>query len=481
MEQRSGYRTVPVDTDGMPPGIGNILVNEALERFAFYGMRAILITYMTSKMLLARDGTPAPMSNEGAKALMHAFVALTYAMPVVGAILSDLWLAKYRTIFWFSVVYCVGFALLVLDQTRLGLLAGLFLIALGSGIIKPCVSANVGDQFGRSNRHLLGRVYGWFYFAINLGAFASMFGTPVLFHHYTRTGSKVAFGLCLVFMVVATAVFWLGRHKYVHAPAGGAGFVRDLFGLEGLLVLLRLLPVYLLIAVFWSLFDQTMGAWILQAEHMDRHVIPAAWIERLPSWLAFLGYELTPEQISSVNSLMILAMIPLFGYVVYPLAGKFVRVTPLRKIGAGMFVAAASFVVSARIETWITAGQAPSLWWQILAYLLITAAEILVSITCLEFSYTQAPRRMKSLIMSYFLLSIALGNLFASGVNWWIENDDGTSKLPGASYYWFFVWAMLATAVVFIPVAMTYRGKTYTQDESQADESDAGPSTDETT
>jgi hypothetical protein len=109
-------------------------------------------------------------------------------------------------------------------------------------------------------------------------------------------------------------------------------------------------------------------------------------------------------------------------------------------------------------------GHKPKISWQILAYAILTSAEIMVSITCLEFSYTQAPPRMKSLVMSLYLLSVSLGNLVTSLVNRVIQNDDGTSKLPGASYYWFFTGLMLAAAVVFIYVAKTYKGKTYIHD-----------------
>ncbi|UCG49675.1 MAG: hypothetical protein JSU94_07810, partial [Phycisphaerales bacterium] len=114
-------------------------------------------------------------------------------------------------------------------------------------------------------------------------------------------------------------------------------------------------------------------------------------------------------------------------------------------------------------------GYKPSLGWQFFAYIILTAAEVMVSITALEFAYTQAPKKMKSLIQSVNLLSISLGNTFAAIVNNVIKNPDGTSKLAGANYYWFFVIAMLVTAVVFIPVAGRYKGREYVQDESTAE------------
>jgi POT family proton-dependent oligopeptide transporter len=115
-------------------------------------------------------------------------------------------------------------------------------------------------------------------------------------------------------------------------------------------------------------------------------------------------------------------------------------------------------------EANIQAGGRPSVWWQILAFVILSAGEIMVSITCLEFSYTQSPRKMKSLVMAVFFLSISLGNYITSGVNFIIHNPDGSSKLPGASYYWFFTALMATAAFLFIFVAQKYKVKVYTQD-----------------
>ena len=151
---------------------------------------------------------------------------------------------------------------------------------------------------------------------------------------------------------------------------------------------------------------------------------------------------------------------------IYPAISKIFPLSSLRKIGIGMFVIAFAFVITALIETRITAGERPSIAWLLLAYVFLTSAEVMVSITGLEFSYTQAPVKMKSFIMSIFLLSTSLGNAFTALVNTVIQNPDGTSKLAGANYFWFFATLMAATAVAFIFVARTYKPKTYIQDES---------------
>ncbi|HEX4000009.1 MAG TPA: POT family MFS transporter [Pirellulales bacterium] len=441
MTQPDRYLSKPLPSPNMPGGIPYIVANEAAERFSFYGMSAILTVFLTH-YLMGRGGQPAPMSDHDATICFHNFAAAVYFFPVLGAILSDSLLGKYRTILSFSFIYCLGHLALALDDTRLGLVLGLGLIAFGAGGIKPCVSAHVGDQFGRQNQHLLAKVYGWFYFSINLGAFVSQLLTPVLLR---RFGPHVAFAVPGLLMLLATIFFWLGRYKFVHVPPGGLRFVREAFSGVGLRAILRLLVIYLFVAVFYALYQQANSEWVLQAEKLNLH---------------WLGHTWEPSQIQAVNGVLILVFIPLFSYIVYPAAGLVFRVTPLRKIAIGLFLMSLTFIVPAKIEAWLAAGQTPSVGWQILAYALLTAAEILVSITCLEFSYTQAPREMKSVIMALYLLSISAGNLLASLVHWTMPN------LTGAGYYWFYAGLMAATATIFSAVATGYQEQSFNQAEA---------------
>jgi len=447
------YLRAPVPTKKMPAGVPYILTNEATERFAFYGMTSILVIFMTT-YLRSRDGSLAVMGEIRAREYFHWFKAAVYFTPLIGAIISDIWFGKFRTILWFSIVYCFGLLAMVLDITRLGMATGLILIAIGSGLIKPCVSANVGDQFGKSNEHLLSKIYHWFYFSINLGACASMFICPWL---QDRFGPRMGFGIPAAFMFLATIAFLLGKWKFVHIRPAGTTLIKETFTGEGLRIIGKLSVIFLFVAMFWALFDQSQSAWVLQARNMNLH---------------WLGFTWLPEWPQSINPFLILVMIPLFTYCFYPAINRIFPLTPLRKIGIGMFMGAVCFIVPTLIEARITAGGKPSIGWQFVAYLLLTAAEIIISITGLEFSYTQAPKKMKSFIMAIYLLSISLGNAFVAVVNSFIENEDGTSKLPGAYYYLFFTIAMFITAVLFIPVAKRYRGKSYIQDESPAETSE---------
>ncbi len=391
----------------------HIIGNEAAERFSFYGMKAVLAVFMVQYLHLM-DGAGAGMMNEAeATERVHLFNGMVYLTPLLGALLADVFIGKYRTIIGLSIVYCAGHAALacmgVFGDSSAWLLAGLGLIALGSGGIKPCVSAHVGDQFGAGNAHLLPRIFNWFYFAINLGAFASMMLTPWLLEWY---GPHWAFGVPGVLMAIATLAFWMGRHRFIHVPAGGKRFVSDIFRGGGLKVMLKLLPLYVFVAMFWALFDQTGSTWIFQSLDMDRR---------------FLGFEWLPSQIQSLNSVFVLTFIPLFAYIVYPLGDRLWKLTPLRKIGLGLFIMVGAFALVAVIQGWIDGGARPNIAWQILAFALLTVAEVMVSIVALEYAYTQAPKTMKSLLMCYYLGAVAVGNFFVAGVNHFIQIPDAAT------------------------------------------------------
>src|SRR6266436_3001653 len=409
----ANYATSPPNLTGMPPGVPYIIGNEAAERFNYYGMKSILTVFM-AHYILNNSGVLAPMSPNEAYKYTHYFVSGVYYLPIVGAIIADGWLGKYRTILWLSIVYCFGSLTLALMDTSWGigigqrtmLAIGLGLICIGSGGIKPCVSANVGDQFGESNKHLLSKMFGWFYFSINAGSFISSILCPWL----------------------------LANPKYGPAWA---------FGIPGIAM------VYVFILVFWALWGMSNGVeWTLQAEKMNLH---------------WLGMNLIAAQVQTANPILILIFIPLVNYVIYPAIDKVFPLTPLRKIGIGLFLTGLSFVVIIWIQGQIDLGFKPSINWQLLGYVILTLGEAMVSITGLEFSYTQAPNTMKSSVMALWLLTVASGEGFVGLFNSWVLNPDGTRKLNDYQYFTFFTILMFAAAVVFVVVACFYKGRTYLQ------------------
>ncbi len=380
----------------MPAGIPFIISNEFAERFCFYGINSILTIYLARHM---------HFTDAKAAAWQSLFKSGAYFFPLIGAVISDVFWGKFRTIIVFSILYALGcVALAAFGHTQEALIASLLFVALGTGGIKPCVSTNVGDQFTGKNQHLIERAYSWFYLAINAGSSISIYMCPVLLDD-PAWGPQWAFGMPAAMMMLATLVFFAGRRKFAVVPPAGKAWLNEVFSKDGVKLILNLLVIYFFVACFWMLWDQANGnTWTLQAESslMDKSI---------------LGLTLLPAQLQVVNGLFILVMAPIFSYFIYPLMGRFFTVTPLRKIGIGLFTVASSFLIVAWIEKEIQSGRSVSAWWQILAYAVLTASEVLVSITALEFSYKQAPLRVKSFIMALFLLSTSVGNLMIAAVN----------------------------------------------------------------
>jgi POT family proton-dependent oligopeptide transporter len=471
-----------------PRSIPYIIGNEAAERFSFYGMRSILATFLVAQFFNPTFN-PALQTVAEAKAneSTHFFVTLAYTLPFVGGLVADWFTGKYRIILYISIVYCIGhLCLSVFDSNLNGFITGLVLIAIGAGGIKSCVSANVGDQFDKSNQVLLSKVYGWFYFSINAGSVISTILIPWV---YANWGPKWAFGIPGLLMALATIIFFLGRKKYVYVPPGGINknnfvfiSVYALFNLgkrqkgqswldvakgeynsekvEGVKAVYRVMAVFIFAPIFWAMWDQNLSEWVLQAEKLDRHIN-----------LGFLSFTVLPGQVQTANPIFLLSFIPLFTYFIYPFLDKIgIKTTPLRRIGAGLALTALSFVIIAFVQQSVDAGQHPSVWWQIFAYVVLSAAEVLVSITGLEYAYTQAPKSMKSTMSAIWLLTVAAGNLFDALINGNISEGGFFAHFTGASYYWLFVGICTVFLVVYLFVAPRLKERSYIEEpEEEAD------------
>jgi POT family proton-dependent oligopeptide transporter len=265
----SENHAAPLRDDRMPPGVPYIVGNEGAERFSFYGMKAILKIYLIALFVRFVDESSVSsdaMADAEARSteIVHLFVAGVYAFPLIGAVISDRLLGKYRTILWVSLIYCAGHAVLAMagrlgamteyDAAEMSMYLGLGLIAIGSGGIKPCVSANVGDQFTAANAHLVTRVFQVFYFIINYGSFFSTVLTPLLLRY---CGAEVAFGVPGVLMGIATLVFWMGRHKFIRVPPSPGGRL-GLF--DTLVTTLLFTPLFSLILGYFVLWEHHLAA-----------------------------------------------------------------------------------------------------------------------------------------------------------------------------------------------------------------------------
>uniref|UniRef100_UPI00358E8F14 solute carrier family 15 member 1 n=1 Tax=Myxine glutinosa TaxID=7769 RepID=UPI00358E8F14 len=375
---------------GFPISNAFIVVNEFCERFSYYGMKAVLVIYF--KNFLQWD-------ENLSTAIYHAFVSLCYFTPILGAIIADSWLGKFRTIAYLSIVYAIGQIVTAISAIpvigskggdsgsgddpvnhfnddlplHVGLtILGLILIALGTGGIKPCVSAFGGDQFEDDQQELRKSFFSFFYLSINAGSLISTFITPIL------RGQKcwgedcffMAFGIPSLLMIVAVVVFISGTSMYKKNPPGGniiVELVRCIgFALKNrfhyrsseypkrdhwldwakekyryrtiteVKMVLHVLFLYLPLPMFWALFDQQGSRWTFQATRMNGD---------------FGSVQIMPDQMQTVNPIFIVIFIPIMDTIVYPLIAKCgIDFTPLRRMTAGMLLASLAFVAAALVE-----------------------------------------------------------------------------------------------------------------------------------
>lgn len=519
-----------------PRQINYIVGNEACERFSYYGMRSILAGYITGQVVAGGLG----QSTDTATSIIHLFVFVNYFMPLFGAWLSDKIIGRYHTILWVSLFYCAGHGVLACSdfagsvQGKMILLCvGLGLIAFGSGGIKPCVSAFMGDQFRPDQAHMLQKAYGAFYWSINLGSFFSFLVIPFIKNH---SGYSLAFAVPGILMGIATFVFWLGTKYYVRvapsretksagffnvffearrqssSPFGATVYLFTTIGLPLLVMIgmavfsvsstimhqvtpmLRgigwvslicagvwyaavvlssllgkldlpdsfwqgagkrfgereisaarsvgpILFVFALIPVFFTLFDQTNSTWVLQGQKMVS--------------VTLLGFSIGAEQMQSANPMLVMILVPLLTIGIYPHIGRLA--SPLHRMSIGMFIAALSYVVVALIQSRIEAGAQISVLWQIVPYIVLTTAEVLVSTTGLEFAFREAAPEMKSLVMSFWLLTIALGDLLVAAITELFSGSGEHSASVSTGRFFLYAGLTFVVAILFSVVASRYR------------------------
>jgi dipeptide/tripeptide permease len=435
-----------------PVGFWFIFWGEFAERCSYYGMRAILATYMAERLGLGR-------ANAGT--FFAFFTAGCYLLPLVGGYVADNYLGKYRTIVYFSIPYILGHVILGIENTT-SLFIALSLLAMGAGVIKPNISTLMGmtyDQQRPGKDLLRTQAFSMFYLSINIGAAISQFSMPVIRDQY---GYAIAFLFPAGLMAAAFIFFAIGKPFYavevIERKKKTAEDYRLMVG-----VVRQVAGVFLLVVFFWAIFDQSASTWIFFGQlYQENFHIP------------LLG-KMTPERIQFFNPVLIVIFLPFVTYLWTVLHRRGIKIKATSKMMAGFFLTAlcmaimalpafkagpldsvyvplsyadsehearrqikqvlpeafdaASLVLapaglttpqSAAVNAgaplagkriYVRPENRVSLWWQGLAYLLLTIAEILISVTGLEMAFVVAPNSMKGFVTSLWLLTVFLANL----------------------------------------------------------------------
>ncbi|XP_076458524.1 solute carrier family 15 member 2-like [Babylonia areolata] len=323
-----------------PSSIYFILGSEFCERFTYFGLRTILVLYLTNWLRLSR--------NE-ATAVYHLFSCVAYFSPIIGAIMADSYVGRYKTILYIGTIYAIGCIILSVTSfpppELIGPFFGLLLISLGTGGIKPCVVTFGGDQFERNQVKEKANFFSTFYFVINIGSLLSTVITPMLrsdVHCVENSCYPLAFGVPAILMTLALIVFYAGSPQYKFTPPTGSlitkaircmvqNFIRDVQ------LLSRLVWLFLPLPMFWALFNQQGSRWTLQAAQLDGR-------------FAFLG-RLKPEQMQALNPLLIVLLIPVFERVIYPcMKSCDISHRPLQRMVTGMLFSSLAFVCAALLQ-----------------------------------------------------------------------------------------------------------------------------------
>jgi dipeptide/tripeptide permease len=410
--------TEPVATSTRHPrGLWFIFWGEFAERCSYYGMRAILLRYMAEQMGFG-DGV--------ASQWMSYFVAGCYLLPLAGGYVADKFLGKYWTIVSFSIPYILGHVILGFESTPF-LITALVLLAMGSGVIKPNISTLMGltyDQQRPGQEKLRSDAFAIFYGAINLGAAISSFAMPVL---RTKYGYATAFLFPAALMAVSFVIFAAGKRFYGTEPPVRVKTEEERG--EQWVVLRRLFGLFIVVTFFWVIFDQAETTWTLFArDHLNLRV---------------LGHDVESDQIQGLNPVLIIIFLPPITLLWHGLARRGIRLRATDKMMVGFALTFITMAVMATAGFLTSGGNKVSIMWEVVAYILVTCAEVCISVVGLELAFAAAPGSLKGFVTACWLVTVFLANILNAQVTPFYSK-------PWMQPGWYFGTLTLLMAVVGI-------------------------------
>ncbi len=413
-----------------PKGFWFIFWGELAERASFYGMKTLLLLYMVNKLAF---------TDANSATVVSLFTAACYILPIVGGYIADHYLGKFRTIIYFAIPYILGHIVLGTFTTEVGLFTALLLLAGGSGTIKPNISTLMGQMYHEQGKsHLLTQAFSWFYMAINIGAAVTTWVLPFVRDRY---GYAAAFMAPTILMVVALGIFYIGKKHYpIEVIKREKEIKTPEQRREEWAVVRRLSGLFLLIVFFWSIFDQSYSTWTLFARDYMNLDTPFGLIP--------------PDAVQGFNPVLIIIMTPLFAWIWSKTDTDHRRLSSPRKmlIGFGLVILCMGLMT---VAGYVAASSKISILWEAGAYILITAAELCISVVGLQLAFEEAPAHMKSMITGIFLCTVFLGDSLAG-----ILSRFYTDMAPG-NYFGAMTIMISVVAVLFYFVGKRFENKSF--------------------
>ncbi|KJD36338.1 MFS transporter [Tamlana sedimentorum] len=382
---------------GHPKGLYVLFFTEMWERFSYYGMRALLVLYLTSETTGKNPGVG--WSQGEALALYGWYTALVYIMSIPGGFLADRYLGQKKSVIVGAVLLVIGHSVLAIEAMW-AFYTGLGFIILGVGCLKPNISTMVGGLYKKGD---VRRDKGFtiFYIGINVGAFLS--GLVVGYVGEVH-GWHYGFGLAGILMVLGLIQFLAGQKYLVHVGnyLGKSESVQDQEDYKRPLTKIEkdrvvvLLISFLLIIAFFAAFEQAGGLMNIYAKEKTNRML--------------LGWEVPATWFQSLNSFFIITLGVAIAGFWSKRQLKGTEASSLFKMIVGLGITGVGFLfMSAAANEYDTTGSSMMIWL-VLAYLFHTIGELCLSPVSLSFVTKLAPAKYASIMMGIYFATTGLGN-----------------------------------------------------------------------
>jgi POT family proton-dependent oligopeptide transporter len=389
---------------GHPRGLATLFFTEMWERFSYYGMRALLVLYMTGSVMQPGLGFP----DKKATQIYGLYTMLVYLMGIPGGFIADRFLGHYRAVLLGGIIIACGHFTMAIPGIPF-FYTGLGLIILGTGLLKPNVSTIVGTLYTRDDpRRDAG--FSLFYMGINLGAFIAplvtgWLGQKINWHiGFAAAGVGMVLGLIQYVYGRKYLIAVSGPEKRVTASAGPtAALPEKAFTKEewGRIAAASILTLFALI--FWAGFEQAGSSLTLFADRATR--------------LTILGFTYPSSWFQSVEPLFVIIFSPIFAWVWFSMAARRREPSSPAKFTLGLFFLSFSFLMMVPAARFFQShGSRVSPMWLVGLYFLQMAGELCLSPVGLSMVTKLSPPRVVGLMMGVWFFATAMGNYVAGWV-----------------------------------------------------------------